>query len=296
MLSRATLAVCLMATVHGKPAQSRPAQDRDPQPLPRLDWSFRNLALHSQWPSVDAGRQTFGQPPLIVQPKLIVGPVDDPYVREADRVAAAVVREAAVRGAVVRGSAARPADSTSGADLGVRIQRKCAACEDGHKCDKCKDEEENKERRDEGRIQKKSSESTGPGSVTEVASLDTSGGSRMSLSVRGRIEPVLGADLSHVRIHADRSAHDSARELRARAFTHDNHIWLGKGESAEDISLMAHESTHVLQQSGVIRRQPKDDKKQPEAPKKPTAADAPHLDVTPSKKRRALRLRCRRPR
>lgn len=106
----------------------------------------------------------------------------------------------------------------------------------------------------------------------------------MSPSVRDRIEPVLGADLSHVRIHADASAHDSARALRARAFTHANHIWLGRGESAEDLSLIAHEATHVLQQSDVIRRQPvhpKDEKQQ--AAKKPTAADAPHLDFTPSK-------------
>lgn len=208
------------------------AHDREPQPLPRFDWSFRKLALQSQRPSADAGTRAYGQPRFIVQPNLIVGPVDDPYEREADRVAAAVVR----------GSAASPADSTSGAPSGDRLQRKCAACEGGHKCDKCKEEEE-------GRIQKKSWESTGPASVSAVAGLDTSGGSRMSPSVRSRIEPVLGADLSHVRIHADRSAHDTARALRARAFTHANHIWLGKGESAEDLSLMAHESTHVLQQS-----------------------------------------------
>lgn len=74
-------------------------------------------------------------------------------------------------------------------------------------------------------------------------------GSPLSDTIRHRAEPVLGADLSSVRVHASPSAHDTADALNAKAFTNGDHIWLGAGESPEDVELMTHESTHVIQQS-----------------------------------------------
>jgi hypothetical protein len=74
-------------------------------------------------------------------------------------------------------------------------------------------------------------------------------GEPLSGGLRQRVEPLLGIDLGRVRVHdapADRSA---AAAIRARAFTHQDHIFLGGGESAEDVSLMAHELTHVAQQT-----------------------------------------------
>jgi hypothetical protein len=88
------------------------------------------------------------------------------------------------------------------------------------------------------------------------------GGNRLSASVRARVEPVLGADLSEVEVHGDPSSRRAADALGAKAFTSRNHIWLGPNESAEDVELMAHEATHVAQQtrtagSGdrIVRRQ-----------------------------------------
>jgi hypothetical protein len=72
---------------------------------------------------------------------------------------------------------------------------------------------------------------------------------------------VLGVDLSHVQVHSDAAAQVSARRLEAKAFTHQNHIWLGPHQSADDVALMAHELTHVVQQTGageLIQRQPED--------------------------------------
>ena len=43
-------------------------------------------------------------------------------------------------------------------------------------------------------------------------------------------------------------AHDTAQQINAKAFTHQNHIYLGKGQRANDTGLMAHELTHVMQQ------------------------------------------------
>ncbi len=71
----------------------------------------------------------------------------------------------------------------------------------------------------------------------------------LSQHVRQRVEPVFGVDLGHVRVHTDPTAHAAAKTLRAKAFTHQNHIWLGTNQDADSLELMAHEATHVVQQS-----------------------------------------------
>jgi hypothetical protein len=66
-------------------------------------------------------------------------------------------------------------------------------------------------------------------------------------------------DLADVRIHADAHAAQSAREVNARAYTVGNHIVFDSAayspESAAGQRLLAHELTHVMQQSGELRRQ-----------------------------------------
>lgn len=73
-------------------------------------------------------------------------------------------------------------------------------------------------------------------------------GEPLSPRVRTRIEPLLGADLAEVRVHTGSAAEAAAERLQARAFTHGNHISLAADQSAEDLQLMAHEATHVVQQ------------------------------------------------
>lgn len=74
-------------------------------------------------------------------------------------------------------------------------------------------------------------------------------GAPLAPSVRSRLEPGLGSDLSGIRVHHDSTAHQTAHALKARAFTHGQDIWLGAGESPTDTRLMAHEATHVVQQT-----------------------------------------------
>jgi hypothetical protein len=80
-------------------------------------------------------------------------------------------------------------------------------------------------------------------------------GEPMQSSTRDTLESGFGADLSDVRVHDDSSAHSAADALNARAFTHRNDIWLGRGESQHNVPLMAHEATHVVQQTGSVHRQ-----------------------------------------
>lgn len=91
-------------------------------------------------------------------------------------------------------------------------------------------------------------------------------GSRLSEHVRAKVEPVLGSDLSHVKVHSDHNAAQAAKSINAKAFTHQNHIWLGGNQSINDVGLLAHEAAHIVQQGAAqtqsdVQRAPGDDKK-----------------------------------
>jgi hypothetical protein len=88
------------------------------------------------------------------------------------------------------------------------------------------------------------------------------------VSSRGRGEPLLEVirtfmesrfehDFGGVRIHRDAGAIQMNRELKAQAFTHQQDVYFGAGkyipETGEGKRLLAHELTHVVQQTGGIR-------------------------------------------
>ena len=114
---------------------------------------------------------------------------------------------------------------------------------------------------------------TSAGTATAAAaSAVASGGRPLSGSERAWFEPRFGAGLSHVRLHTDAAAGRAARDIGARAYTLGRHIAFAPGEYAPSSSdgrrLMAHELVHTLQQSalrlpaglgtapGPVRRQP----------------------------------------
>jgi hypothetical protein len=80
------------------------------------------------------------------------------------------------------------------------------------------------------------------------------GGRPLSRLERSFFEPRFGADFSNVRVHNDTLAASAAQAVNARAFTHGHNLVFGAGEySSESLAgrkLLAHELTHVLQQSG----------------------------------------------
>jgi len=69
------------------------------------------------------------------------------------------------------------------------------------------------------------------------------------------MEPRFGHDFSRVRVHADASAAEAAHGVNAQAFTVGNDIVFGAGRYHPSTSqgklLLAHELTHVVQQSGA---------------------------------------------
>jgi hypothetical protein len=71
---------------------------------------------------------------------------------------------------------------------------------------------------------------------------------------RSFMESRFGQDFAGVRVHADSEAADSARPINARAYTVGSDIVFGAGEYAPGSDagrhLLAHELTHVVQQTG----------------------------------------------
>ncbi|WP_238366298.1 eCIS core domain-containing protein [Mesobacterium pallidum] len=74
-------------------------------------------------------------------------------------------------------------------------------------------------------------------------------GRPLSRAARARIEPHFGTSFEDVRLHDSPADQQAAARIGARAFTHRNHVWLGRGETETNTGLMAHELTHVVQQT-----------------------------------------------
>jgi hypothetical protein len=163
--------------------------------------------------------------PLRIQPKLTIGPVDDPYEREADAVADKVMRMSDV-------------DVLQQKSLPVSIQRKCAECE-----------EEKVQMKGES---KAGSEMTAPISVNNVVH---SNGQKLDMGTRRFMESRFGYDFGNVETHNDSLAHQSSKNINALAYTHGNHIAFGSGQYEPNTNsgrqLLAHELAHVVQQRSM---------------------------------------------
>jgi hypothetical protein len=78
----------------------------------------------------------------------------------------------------------------------------------------------------------------------------------LDAATRAFMEPRFGADFGGVRIHTGAAAEQSARDVRARAYTVGSGIVFGAGQfeprSDSGRRLLAHELTHVVQQANSI--------------------------------------------
>jgi hypothetical protein len=210
-----------------------------------------------------------------IQAKLAVGVPDDPLEKEADRVAEAVI--------------ASP--------RAVGVQRKCASCVAGGQCASCAEDETLHAKESPGHTPRIT-----PGVESSVASL-RGGGEPLPASARAFFEPRLESDLSQVRVHTGGAAAESAREINALAYTVGRDVVFAAGryapESGEGKKLLAHELTHVLQQTGgtaasraaadsgggsPLRRQPDPaaEPNQTNAPPEPNQSQAPQADASPT--------------
>ena len=184
----------------------------------------KSVADSSAYPafiSWDLGRISVYSPvPAVIQAKLAVNQPGDKYEQEADRVADQMFGMADIKPEPSRGSA-RPLaklqrhEATHVSSVGPKDRR-------------------------------------APPSVYETLQ---SPGDPLDASLRSFFEPRFRCDFSHVRIHRSPAADQSASALGAHAYTVGSDIAFRSGAfrpvSREGRRLIAHELTHVVQQSSA---------------------------------------------
>jgi len=203
-----------------------------------------------------AGQQRFDR--MAVRAKLVVSEPGDALEREADAVAARVMRAPAAQ--------AVPAKDTGKVATPDRVQLAEDKKDKGAAKPAEKKEVQRKASSAPARAGEKppAAEGNTPSAPADlIARLGH--GVPLDPDARAFFEQRLGRDLSGVRIHNDEAAADAARSLQARAFTWGRHIAFASGEyqpaSGAGRELLAHELAHVLQNVGaglshVIARKP----------------------------------------
>lgn len=207
------------------------------QARPAKESPFR--VKHRMLPGQDLLQRREGQCPcgggcprcqseLPIQTKLAVSQPGDIYEQEGDRVAEQVMR--------------MPEPT---------VQRSCAPCAaGGSPCPKCEDESEEL-------VQRKTEEVSDPSgvSVSDNFLQNLGPGQPLDQGTRAFFEPRFGHDFSQVRVHTGATAAESAQAVNALAYTVGRDVVFGEGQYAPGTGvgkgLLAHELTHVLQQTGL---------------------------------------------
>ena len=188
----------------------------------------------------------------LIQARLKIGKSDDKYEQEADQVASRIMQIPEVRVSNLSRSNAS-------------VQKKCAACAAGNGlCKKCAKKNSNASINTHADsntlgVQRKKNQTTqnavGQSSSELQAQVDALNGRGQGLnqSTRNYFEPRFGYDFSHVRVHTDAHAANSAASIQAAAYTIGKNIVFGAGHYAPQSPvgkrLLAHELTHVVQQN-----------------------------------------------
>lgn len=173
-------------------------------------------------------------PPLAapIQAKLEVGAMDDPLERQADAAAEKMLdarNDADARSD--RGAVAHTAQHLSSAAASAGVEAP-------------------------------------PSAISAIHQLQQSGGSLLDPELRKLFERRTDEDFGAVRVHTGKAAAGVAKELGAKAFTVGRDVVFGEGHyrpgTTEGKRLIAHELTHVLQQTGAPGSRPSAVQRKPE--------------------------------
>ena len=131
---------------------------------------------------------------------------------------------------------------------GFHLQRKCACGSYGNsgECDKC--------RKESSGLQRSACNVAAPATVPRIVQeVLSSPGQPLDHGTRSWLEPKFGHDFSQVRVHTDQKAAESAEAVNAIAYTVGPDVVFGAShyEPRTQVGshLLAHELTHVVQQS-----------------------------------------------
>lgn len=121
-------------------------------------------------------------------------------------------------------------------------------------CPKCREERRGKPGRWPIQLKPSNGQTNQPSpNIESNINAMTGGGSPLPKATRSFFENRFGANFSPVRVHTNNRATETAKSINARAFTVGNNIAFSAGQYAPETysgkRLMAHELTHVVQQS-----------------------------------------------
>jgi hypothetical protein len=196
-----------------------------------------------------------------IQTKLAINQPGDKYEHEADHVAEQVMRMV------------DPAAPVTASSAPPGVQRTCTCESSGSLCPKCEHESES------GKTLHRKQNGAAPAEAPPIVhQVLRSPGQPLDASSRAFFEPRFGYDFSHVRVHSDSQAAESARAINARAYASGPHMVFGSGQldagSTQSRKLLAHELSHIVQQGhgkpnrssaaatgtdGLVQRSPLDD-------------------------------------
>lgn len=197
-------------------------------------------ALEAQLPQDSRFQQNFSRVPVrssslpFIQPKLKIGHPSDRYEQEADRVADQVMRMPNLKTV--------PSIQPIAPGHYSLLQRQPEITKD-------QDEDEEKI------VQTKPALGQTPSVTPDLQTqLGSGGGQALPQPTREVMESRFHYDFRGVRVHSDRHAANLNHQMHAQAFTHGQHVYFGQGHyqpsTFKGQHLLAHELTHVVQQTG----------------------------------------------
>ena len=196
------------------------------------------------------------------QAKLTVGEPDDQYEKEADSVANTVVNQqhtgtAPVQKKKISGiqrlSTSKEDESASTDEERMRKDKEVQRKPELQRETKPLEEEDKK--MGGGAVQKKPDATGGIASSNVSSRIEQNTGKGQSLPAKTKeqMQSSFGESFDHVNIHTDAESVALNRDLGAQAFTHGRDIYFNSGKydpsSKEGQKLLAHELTHVVQQT-----------------------------------------------
>ena len=214
---------------------------------PQLGRHETHVIPHEAWHVVEPRLGRVTRTTNILQTKLAVGPANDHYEQDADRVAATVMQTSGPAAPQIQRQGLEEEDQTIQtkplvSTITPLIQRQ----------ESDETEEDVIQRRSDARSD--GSQSRVESGVEDVIERTRGGGQPLPAALLGRMENSFGADFSGVRVHADSQSDTLNRSLHARAFTTGHDMFFRRGEYNPDSrrgqELIAHELTHVVQQNG----------------------------------------------
>ena len=232
---------------HPLVSQAR-ADSKYDEPQPTVGDHLRTVGDHptpQKHPHFQGGAQS---PPNLVflhpiQAKMILGGTRDPYEQEADRVAKQVVNQ-------IHGPIAPSSTDSQFIQGNNSLEETCYQSPEI------------------STIQRREVAPTDTAEEAIPSNLETSihqaqgNGHPLPDDLQTSMEQAFGTSFEHVRVHTDGKAEQLNHDLHAKAFTIGPHIFFRRGafqpELKQSQELVAHELTHVVQQTGsegTIQRQ-----------------------------------------